>query len=661
MRLIFAALVAGFVAPLALAQRSATSLSAPTIDALFSEPEIRSVEIAPDGQHLAFLSPIKGRVSVVLFDLATGKVELLARAADENIKAFFWKDNDTVVYEGDIGGNESSSILAISLRSRRITRLAESYQPNVDSDGLFAGVIDPLKFVPGSILVYGRSSYGSGYVDLSWLNIRTGERKSVPGADTDTSGWLADSSGQVRARLRIAGNRQYLDVVSHETGLFQPIADWSGALGVFGQEATPFQFSADGELLYIAKKNPGQGSSLHAYNTRTRKWGDALYTVPNGDILSVTLSWDRSRLLALRYMDDRVHTHFFDAEREHLQKQIDASLPPGSENTIRSISQDGKLVAVAATSDVEPGIYYLLDLRAKPRLVKLGRVLPQVDSASLLPMKPIEYHARDGLLIHGYLTLPRQAGAGRVPLIINPHGGPFGIRDAWGFNPEVQLFASRGYAVLQPNYRGSGGYGLKFLQAGAREWGGKMQDDLSDAVKWAIDQGIADPDRVAIVGASYGGYAALAGVTFTPELYRCAVNYVGVSDLTIIASLGKQGRFNELFAHDWVGDRDLMEKKSPVNFVQNIRVPTLHAYGENDPRVDIKNWDELQRELKRYGKTYEYLHEENEGHGFRNEPARIRYYHAVDAFLQKNLAPVGYVKVGPDRVIEPAAKTSSAP
>ena len=291
----------------------------------------------------------------------------------------------------------------------------------------------------------------------------------------------------------------------------------------------------------------------------------------------------------------------------------------------------------------------------------IGQINPNLQPGLVQPMQPVSYPARDGLTIHGYLTLPAGAAGHRVPLIIHPHGGPYGVRDEWGFDPEVQFLASRGYAVLQPNYRGSGGYGLDFLLAGRHEWGGKMQDDLSDGVKWAIAQGFADPARVAIVGASYGGYAALAGVTFTPELYCCAVNYVGVSDLNIIAGYGEgNGRrhgMDRTFYSKWIGDdATYRHDRSPVNFVQNIRVPTLHAYGENDPRVDIDNWKRLKAELDRYNKPYEFVREDNEGHGFRHESARVSFYRRVEEFLAKNLAHAGQVEVGPTKVIDLPAK-----
>jgi dipeptidyl aminopeptidase/acylaminoacyl peptidase len=254
-------------------------------------------------------------------------------------------------------------------------------------------------------------------------------------------------------------------------------------------------------------------------------------------------------------------------------------------------------------------------------------------------MRPISYTARDGLQIHGYLTTPVGRQGQRGPLLVMPHGGPFGIRDSWGFDNEVQFLANRGYAVLQVNYRGSGGYGHKFLEAGYREWGGKMQDDLTDAVKWAIDQGIADPDRIGIIGASYGGYAALAGVTFTPELYKVGVNYVGVSDLRLITRYDLQidavAKAN--YAKAVGKDPALLAARSPVEHVEKIRVPTLHAYGRNDPRVDFGHWEVLEKALKKYGKPYEILIEEKEGHGFGKQETAMRYYAKVEEFLKRHL------------------------
>jgi len=287
----------------------------------------------------------------------------------------------------------------------------------------------------------------------------------------------------------------------------------------------------------------------------------------------------------------------------------------------------------------------------------VGKAMRGIDPAKMRPMEPIKFTARDGLTIHGYLTRPSVAAGQKVPLIINPHGGPYGIRDEWGFSDEVQFLANRGYAVLQVNYRGSGGYGNDFLRAGWHEWGGKMQNDLSDAVQWAIDQGIADPSRVAIYGASYGGYATLAGLTFTPELYCCGANYVGPSDLGLLAQGANDGSSSsENFFGEWMGDdKEYLRTHSPLNFVERIRVPLFNAYGYNDPRVDIRHWTKLEPKLKQYKKQYEILIEKNEGHGFYNEATRVAFYRRLEAFFDKNLA----VKMEDVKILEMPAKPKS--
>ena len=408
-----------------------------------------------------------------------------------------------------------------------------------------------------------------------------------------------------------------------------------------------------------------QRPHLRAYFVPTRSYlPEPNYELP-GELQSLILSQDRTKLRGIYYLTDKSYVHWFDPARASLQAAIDAALP-GTHNIVTAASADEHIFVIAAASDRQPGVYYVLNLqnpaRGQPAIMMVGLINPNLKPEQLQLQQPISYTARDGLTIHGYLTLPAGAAGHRVPLVVHPHGGPYGVRDEWGYDPEVQFMASRGYAVLQPNYRGSGGYGLDFLLAGRREWGGKMQDDLTDGVKWAIAQGYADPDRVAIVGASYGGYAALAGVTFTPELYRCAVNYVGVSDLSIIAGYGigngRQHFMDRTFESIWIGDdAKYRHDRSPVNFVQNIRVPTLHAYGDNDPRVDLDNWKRLKSELDRYHKPCEFVREGNEGHGFRHESARISFYRHVEDFLGRYLLPQGgQVNVGNTEVIDMPAK-----
>ncbi len=647
------------LSPLAL--RAAAPALIP-LNVLFGNSQMRSVQLAPDGKHLAFLTTLNtGKIGIALMDLETGKLEPLVVAKDENIKSYFWKGSDRIVYSGDIGGNESDALRSISISKRKIVELANSHQANLDDNADTASVLDSLKLDPQRILIIGTKGVGTWEGGVYLLDVQYGDRTKAPGADVEGAFSLhADNAGVIRCLDRL----QEKNVVHYiRSGLktdFHKIGQTLAADAINNMDWEPIVFGADNQTLYVITRAAGQPDRLRAYNTRTDAFLPELDYALEGAYSSLVMSWDRSKLLGVYYTTDKEHVHWFDPTRAAIQEKVDAALPD-TFNFISSSSADDQVHILVSTSDRQPPVYYVLNLqnpaRGRPAIMMLGASHPDLRADTLRPQMPISYTARDGTVIHGYLTLPAGAEGKRVPLIMHPHGGPYGIRDDWGFDPEVQLYANRGYAVLQPNYRGSGGYGSEFLFAGRKEWGGKMQDDLTDGVKWAIAQGYADPARVAIVGASYGGYAALAGVTFTPDLYCCAVNYVGVSDLTIITSHARIPGSERIFQKNWIGDDpQYLHDRSPVNFVQNIRVPTLHAYGENDPRVDIDHWKRLKAELDRYQKPYEYVREGNEGHGFGNESARVGVYRHIEEFLARYLGGSPQVNVGPTKVIEMPAK-----
>jgi dipeptidyl aminopeptidase/acylaminoacyl peptidase len=297
---------------------------------------------------------------------------------------------------------------------------------------------------------------------------------------------------------------------------------------------------------------------------------------------------------------------------------------------------------VAAYSDRTQGKRYLFDL-ASGKLTFLAEVTPWLKEADLAEMKPVSYPALDGLTINGYLTLPRGKAPEKLPVVVNPHGGPW-ARDSWGFNSEAQFLANRGYAVFQPNFRGSTGYGRSFWEAGFKQWGRSMQDDVTDGVQWLIKQGIADPKRIAIYGGSYGGYATLAGVAFTPDLYAAAVDYVGVSNLfTFMQTIPPYWKPYLEMMHQMVGDpvadKDLLTETSPAFHVDRIRTPLFIAQGANDPRVNKAESDQVVEALKKRGVAVEYMVKDNEGHGFQNEENRLEFYGAMEAFLARHLTP----------------------
>jgi len=298
---------------------------------------------------------------------------------------------------------------------------------------------------------------------------------------------------------------------------------------------------------------------------------------------------------------------------------------------------------VLAASDKSEGTYYLYDENTGT-LDKISDVAPWLDQSEMASMVPVDYKSRDGLAINGYLTFPKgysMDNAKKMPVVVNPHGGPW-ARDQWGFNPEVQLLANRGYIVFQMNFRGSTGYGKKFWQASFKKWGKEMQDDITDGVNWLINKGIADSTRIAIYGGSYGGYATLAGITFTPDLYTAAVDYVGVSNLfTFLKTVPPYWKpmldmFYEMVG-DPVKDSILLYEASPVLHVDKIKTPLFIAQGANDPRVNINESNQMVEALRNRGITVEYMVKDNEGHGFYNEKNRFDFYHAMEKFLNEHL------------------------
>ncbi len=315
---------------------------------------------------------------------------------------------------------------------------------------------------------------------------------------------------------------------------------------------------------------------------------------------------------------------------------------PGYEVEMVAHDKAEEKFIVMASNDRSPGTRNLYDAKTGT-LTRLVEVAPWLKEDHLAPMKPVQYQSRDGLTIHGYLTLPLGREAKNLPVVINPHGGPW-YPDTWGFNPEVQFLANRGYAVLQMNFRGSTGYGRKFWEASFKQWGQTMQNDITDGVNWLIKQGIADPKRVAIYGGSYGGYATLAGVAFTPDLYAAAVDYVGVANMfTFMKTIPPYWKpFLDMFYEmvgDPVKDKAMMEAASPVMHADKIKTPLFVAQGAHDPRVNKAESDQMVEALKKRGVDVEYMVKDNEGHGFHNEENRFDFYEAMEKFLEKHLQP----------------------
>jgi dipeptidyl aminopeptidase/acylaminoacyl peptidase len=435
----------------------------------------------------------------------------------------------------------------------------------------------------------------------------------------------------------------------------------------------PVAFDGDNRSVLVWSDLGRQTRALYRYDPATRQLGELVVADETYDIVipniesfprshHIVFDPSKSRIVGIGYYADRLRFHWLDSEIAAIHQQVEAALPD-TVHSIRQISEDGSRIIFSSYSDRDPGVYYLFD-KPRKKLSEIAVVSPRIDPDQMAPVKRVKFKARDGLDLHGYLTLPRGREPKRLPLILHPHGGPFGPRDDWTYNAEVQFYANRGFAVLQVDYRGSGGYGRPFEMAGYKRWGLEMQDDLTDGVKWLIAEGIADPARVVISGASYGGYASMAGLAFTPELYCAGINYVGVTDLELLIPKAappertwwRHSRLGDLAKRE---DKERIHNTSPVNFADRIRVPILMAYGKNDPRVVIEHGYAMERALKKSGREYKMIIEPDEGHGFRKEEQRIAFYREVDAFLATVMSGRGRVEVGGSTVIEMPARTKN--
>ncbi|MBC7369237.1 MAG: S9 family peptidase [Undibacterium sp.] len=626
------------------------------VETFFKKPNISNVTFSPDGKRIACLVPYERRMNLAVIDLEKKTKNLLTNFKDNDVGGLLWASDDRIIFLKDTDGRGGSTVYAVnSDGTDRILLVGGAGEANSEqaANQRFRGFLARLPNDPKNILVLGSLSGAQG-PDVCLMNLKTGKMTLAVANPGWVRRWVLDRHQVVRAAVALQGLTATVLLRDPAKGTLTPVhAHQADAPGW-----APLAFDGDDRTLFIAS-NLGRGTTaVYRYDTETRTLGELVHGDATYDVDDVVWDEAKRKIVAVAINADRPRLHWLDAESGALQQRIDQALADTS-NRVLHAAPDGSRRLVSARSDRDPGVYYLFDSATK-KIEELAVLKPGIDPEQMAPMTPVTFQARDGLTLHAYLTLPLGRVPEKLPLVIHPHGGPFGIRDNWGFSPEVQFYANRGFAVLQVNYRGSGGYGDKFGRAGWKKWGLEMQNDLSDAVKWAVAKGLADPARVVISGASYGGYAAMAGLVFTPELYCAGVNYVGVVDIAELVPTGDGATKNRLHWMttrigdlDDAADRKRIRDTSPVHFAERIVAPVLMAYGKNDPRVRISQGYDIEAALKKAGKTYEMIIEDKEGHGFRKEELTIAFYTKIDAFLKKHVPLPGVaVKIGSPHVVE---------
>ncbi len=609
----------------------------------FSNPEKGYFRLSDDGRTLGFMQPVSvggvdgvdgapRRMNVFVQplkgSLPVGEPRRLTAETARDIANYSWKGSDRILYTKDFGGDENFHVVSVDLKTARVTDLTPG-------DKVRAELLDDLPDDANHILVT-HNRRNPEVFDVYRIDLRTGKETLVAKNPGDIVGWSTDHAGRVRVAQRTDGLNSIVLYRSDENAEFKPIITTD-----YKTEVDIATFTADNKKLYAISNRGRDKKALVLIDPAKPDAEELVFDHPEVDLASVVWSRLRKKLTEANYVTARNERKFFDAATEARYKRIEAKVP-GMEVVLQSATRAEDKFIVAAFNDRTPGTRYIYDAKSDT-LGKLAEINPLIPAADMAPSKPIAYQSRDGLTIHGYLTLPVGREPSGLPCIVNPHGGPW-ARDIWGYSPEVQFLANRGYCVLQMNFRGSTGYGRKFWEASFGQWGLKMQDDITDGVQWLVGQGIADPKRVGIYGGSYGGYATLAGVAFTPDLYAAAVNYVGVSNLfTFMNTIPPYWRPQLPKFRDMVGDpekdKERLTRTSPALNADKIKTPLLVVQGARDPRVNKAESDQMVEALRKRGVDVPYLVKENEGHGFHNEENQYEFYGVMETFLAKHLKP----------------------
>ena len=605
----------------------------------FARPKASSFRLSPNGKYMSYLEKDdKNKNHVYVKEIATGKVTRAIEEKDELIKGYGWISDEKLYYMMEKGGNENFHIYATNIDGTNARDLTPF-------EGVRAGIIRVLKDQK-NVLIIQMNKNNKQIFEPYRLNAATGEITQLfenKDAANSIQSYEFDKDGNLRAYTQLRNGVEtefyYKDPTTNEFKLMKKM-NWDDSFGIIS-----FNYkSANKDEAYVYSNLDSDKARIILYDFKADKKISEVFSNPDYDATSMHLS--RKRNYEIDYFG-------YDGEKSEIipvsktYKDLDSRVKkqfPGKEYGVTGYDDDEKTFLIVLQSDKLYGTYYEYNTTTG-KFKLLYDLMPQLKEADMAVMKPITFKSRDGLTIHGYITLPKEALAGKKgPMLVNPHGGPQGVRDSWGFNPEAQLFASRGYATLQVNFRISGGYGKEFLRAGFKQIGRKVMDDVEDGVKYAISQGWVNENKIGIYGGSHGGYATLMGLVKTPDLYACGVNYVGVSNIeTLFKSIPEYWKPQlKIMGEIWYDldnpeELKIAREVSAVNNVDKIKKPLLVVQGANDPRVNINESDQIVTALRAKGFDVPYMVKYNEGHGFQREENRMDFYSAMLGFFAKHL------------------------
>ena len=601
------------------------------LEDFFRNSDRSGYQISPDGNYFSFLAPYEDRMNIFVQKMGCEETLRLTSETARSVAGYMWATNERILFMKDTAGDENYQLYGVNLDGSDLR--AYTAFPGVRTT-----LIDDLEDIPNEVII-GMNKRQAEIFDPYRLNLETGELTQLAENPGNWQSYMTDHAGKLRAVTAIVDgvNTQIL-YREHEDEEFRPVLTTN-----FKESVDFMEFTPDNRNVYAATNLGRDKVALVLMNPATCEELEQLYAHEVYDVSSISYSRKRKKLLAVYCQGHKDPIrHYFDDEeaafREHLR-----SFFSGRRFGITATDKEEQKYLIYVGSDRTRGHYYFYD-RAVATPVLLTELAPWIKEEDMVAMHPVTYTSRDGLTIEAYLSLPHPytpETAKALPVVIHPHGGPW-ARDSWGYSAEVQFLCNRGYAVFQMNFRGSTGYGRKFLEASYKQWGQAMQDDITDGVNWLIQQGIADAKRVAIYGGSYGGYATLAGLCFTPDLYACGIDYVGVSNLlTFMQTIPPYWRPLLEMMYEQVGDPekdlDMLTAYSPALQAHLIKAPLFVAQGANDPRVNKAESDQMVEALRKRGVEVEYMVKDDEGHGFHNQENRFDFYRAMERFLKQHL------------------------
>lgn len=593
----------------------------------FRNPDRLTYKLSPNGKYLAFLAPYKDRLNIHIQHVNSDSSWRITGLTDRDISRFGWAGNDRLYFLRDTNGDENYYLSTVDLEGKE-TKVLTRFE------GVRTEIIDELQHDPGALLV-GLNKRKPQVFDVFKLNLVSGELKAELENPGNYSEYLADEQGAIRMVVTTDGTSK---AFLHRNSKDQPFEELF-SIG-FKDAFVPIKFHPTQPNWVYALSNVGRDKKAAIlFDLKKLETVKVIYEHPSYDVDWLVFSRKDHEPLFVQYTDWKMQYHFLADRAEKLYKKVVKQL--GEDEVVFTGSDEKEIKVVIRTySDRTMGAYYLYDTETND-LRLLADVSPWLKKEKMAEVRPISYTSRDGMIINGYLTIPNCTKAKNLPMVVVPHGGPWS-RDVWRFDQNVQFLANRGYAVLQMNFRGSTGYGRAFWEASFKQWGKNMQNDITDGVNHVIKQGIADPKRIAIYGGSYGGYAVLAGLAFTPDLYACGIDYVGVSNLfTLMQTIPpywEQGRamFYEMIGHPQADSLHYVQA-SPVFHADKIKVPLMVIQGAKDPRVKKAEADQIVEALAARGVEVDYILREDEGHGFRKQENRIAMYESIEAFLARHL------------------------